>query len=69
MEVACNMAPFAAASNNNLNPILEDVDEDHVIEDVVQHSSSSSPSPIQDNSSAKLVQSSSHHESSDIQNG
>ena len=36
MEVACNMVPFAAASNNNLNPILEDVDED-IIEDVVQH--------------------------------
>ena len=68
MEVACNMVPFAAASNNNLNPILEDVDED-IIEDVVQHSSSASPSPIQDNNSAKLVQSSSHHESSDIQNG
>jgi len=23
MEVACNLAPFAAASNNNLNPIME----------------------------------------------
>ena len=24
MEVACNLAPFGAASNNNLNPIIED---------------------------------------------
>ena len=60
MEVACNMAPFAAASNNNLNPILEDA-EDAMVEEP--------SSQIPDNNSAKLVQSSSHHESNDIQNG
>ena len=27
MEVACNLAPFGAASNNNLNPIIEDTIE------------------------------------------
>ena len=59
MEVACNMAPFAAASNNNLNPILEDA-EDAMVEPSSQ---------IPDNNSAKLVQSSSHHETNDIQNG
>ena len=29
MEVACNLAPFGAASNNNLNPIMESGVEDH----------------------------------------
>ena len=54
------MAPFAAASNNNLNPILEDA-EDAMVEPSSQ---------IPDNNSAKLVQSSSHHhETNDIQNG
>ncbi len=24
MEVACNLAPFAVASNNNLNPVSDD---------------------------------------------
>ena len=35
MEVACNLAPFGAASNNNLNPILENntVDEMNNIEE------------------------------------
>ena len=56
MEVACNMAPFAAASHANLNPILETIENAEVHE------------PVQNGSmdpSAQMV----HETSHDLQNG
>ena len=68
MEVACNLAPFGAASNNNLNPIMEDTlelessDDSHNGEEiptVLQDQNGSSPViPDNGNSNVKLVQ---HH--------
>ena len=59
MEVACNMAPFAAASNSNLNPIMENSSLEADIEaeqnGQVEHS-------------AKVV-TTNHETSNDIQNG
>ena len=54
MEVACNMVPFAAASNNNLNPIIENIEAELSAENGEL------------NNSAKVVI---DHESNDIQNG
>ena len=60
MEVACNMAPFAAASNANLNPIMEhSIEAESEAEEVTEQNNG------QVEHSAKVV----NHESNDIQNG
>lgn len=51
MEVACNLAPFAAASNNNLNPIVlqNDIMDENNDMQVVDNRSTSAKSVSQQN--------------------